>query len=61
MAACSRLRTDSLSTNIQFVQMATLDKALALLGELRSASYDAAVKDQEELQAFVREQAWSSS
>ena len=41
--------------------MATLEKALALLGELRSASYDAAKKDQEELQAFVREQARPSS
>lgn len=38
------------------VQMATLDKAQALLDELRSASYKAAVKDHEELKEFVKEQ-----
>ena len=38
------------------VQMATLDTARALLDELRSASYQAAVKDHEELKKFVAEQ-----
>ena len=36
--------------------MATLSKARELLSDLRSASYKAAIKDHEELQAFVKEQ-----
>jgi len=36
-------------------QMATLDKAEALLEELRAASWDAAVRDLAEVQAFARE------
>ena len=36
-------------------QMATLDKAQQLLADLRGASYDAAVKDHEELEKFVKE------
>ena len=36
-------------------QMATLEKAEGLLEELRGASYDAAVKDMEELKAFAAE------
>ena len=36
--------------------MATLDSANALLDELRSASYQAAVKDHEELKNFVKDQ-----
>lgn len=36
--------------------MATLEKANALLGELRTASYKAALKDHDELKAFAREQ-----
>ena len=35
--------------------MATLEKAEGLLEELRGASYDAAVKDMEELKAFAAE------
>lgn len=38
------------------VQMATLDKAEALLEDLRSASWDAAVKDLEEVKAFATKQ-----
>lgn len=38
------------------VQMATLDKAEALLEDLRSASWDAAVKDLEEVKAFAAKQ-----
>eukprot|EP00897_Mesotaenium_endlicherianum_P006089 jgi/Mesen1/5508/ME000277S04713 len=37
------------------MKMATLDKAEQLLEELRSASWDAAVKDLEDLRAFARE------
>ncbi len=37
------------------VKMATLEKAEGLLEELRGASYDAAVKDMEELKAFAAE------
>ena len=37
-------------------QMATLDKAEALLEDLRSASWDAAVKDLEEVKAFAAKQ-----
>ena len=36
-------------------QMATLEKAEGLLEELRGVSYDAAVKDMEELKAFAAE------
>lgn len=38
------------------VQMATLDKAEALLEDLRSASWDAAVKDLEDVKAFAAKQ-----
>ena len=38
-------------------QMATLDKAEALLEDLRSASWDAAVKDLEDVKAFAAKQA----
>ena len=38
------------------VQMATLDKAEALLEDLRSASWDAAVKDLDEVKAFAAKQ-----
>lgn len=37
------------------VQMATLEKAEGLLEQLRGASYDAAVKDMEELRQFASE------
>lgn len=36
-------------------QMATLEKAEGLLEELRGASYDAAVKDMDELKAYATE------
>ncbi len=36
-------------------QMATLEKAESLLEQLRGASYDAAVKDMEELKKFASE------
>lgn len=36
-------------------QMATLDKAEALLEELRGASYDAAVREMEDVRAFAAE------
>ncbi len=36
-------------------QMATLDKAEALLEELRSASYDAALREMEEVKQFAAE------
>lgn len=36
--------------------MATLDKAEALLEDLRSASWDAAVKDLEDVKAFAAKQ-----
>ena len=39
-----------------FVQMATLDKAEALLEDLRSASWDAAVKDLDEVKSFAAKQ-----
>lgn len=38
------------------MQMATLDKAEALLEDLRSASWDAAVKDLEDVKAFAAKQ-----
>lgn len=38
------------------VQMATLDKAEALLEDLRSASWDAAVKDLDDVKAFAAKQ-----
>ncbi len=44
------------------VQMATLEKAEALLEELRSASYDAALREMDEVKRFaaenVRECSW---
>ena len=39
-----------------WVQMATLDKAEALLEDLRSASWDAAVKDLDDVKAFAAKQ-----
>jgi hypothetical protein len=36
--------------------MATLEKAQQLLSDLRGASYDAAIKDHQELEMFVKEQ-----
>ena len=38
------------------MQMATLDKAEALLEDLRSASWDAAVKDLDDVKAFAAKQ-----
>ena len=38
------------------VQMATLDKAEALLEDLRSSSWDAAVKDLDDVKQFAAEQ-----
>ena len=38
------------------MQMATLDKAEALLEDLRSASWDAAVKDLDEVKSFAAKQ-----
>ena len=43
------------------LQMATLSKAEALLEDLRSASWDAAVKDLDEVKAFAAKQVSSLS
>ena len=42
--------------SVQSLQMATLEKARSLMSDLQSASYEAAVKDHEELKKFVQEQ-----
>ena len=43
------------AASLPILQMATLDKAEALLEELRAASWNSAVRDLSEVQAFARE------